>query len=106
MKKHIKLILRTLFSNNACVEAARTKEVKYNIIAVVFVVLALFLAALPTCVTGFQQQGGNILRGTLYDFDTAVQLLKEETKDTVGFAITNKHKLEVTGWDDNMKPYD
>ncbi|MCQ2793936.1 MAG: hypothetical protein MJ207_00975 [Bacilli bacterium] len=55
--KHLKLLLRSLVSNNACVEAARTREKKYNIIAVVFALVALFFSVLPMTVTNLQQRG-------------------------------------------------
>ena len=98
MKKHIKLLLRTLFSNNACVEAARTKETKYNVIAVIFVLFSLFFAAMPTCVTGFQQLGGNFIRGTNYSFDTA---MKEFGEKTATFELDKNHKLTSSNWDES-----
>ncbi|MCQ2792079.1 MAG: hypothetical protein MJ208_00990 [Bacilli bacterium] len=87
--KHLKLILKTLISNNACVEAARTRELKYNIIAIVFALFALFFASMPTCVTGFQQQGGAWLRGYTYSFDTGMMDFgnSAEEKD-VTFSLT------------------
>lgn len=100
MKKHIILILRTLISNNACVEAARTKEKKYNIIAIIFALFALFFAALPTCVTGFQQNGGNWIRGTVnYSYEIAMKEFGEVTTNKVSFKLEN-HKLTANGWDE------
>lgn len=103
MKKHLKLILRTFISNNACVEAARTKEPKYTVISLIFVLFALFFAALPTCVTGFQQNGGNILRGITYDFDSGMRAFGEKTKDKVTFELAEdkenkQHVLTAYGW--------
>lgn len=105
MKKHIKLILRTLISNNACVEAARTREKKYNIIAVIFAIFALFFAALPTCVTGFQQKGGNWIRGQVnYSYEVAMRDFGETTTSKgVSFELKN-HKLTAKGWE-NMDLY-
>lgn len=105
MKKHIKLILRTLISNNACVEAARTQEKKYNIIAIIFALFALFFAALPTCVTGFKQNGGNFIRGVTYGFDTAMIDFGKTTKDQVTFEITKEHKLNCSGWKEHIEKY-
>ncbi|MCQ2795826.1 MAG: hypothetical protein MJ213_00720 [Bacilli bacterium] len=105
MKKHIKLILRTFISNNACVEAARTKEKKYTIIGIIFALFALFFAALPTCVTGFQQNGGNWIRGSVnYSFDTAMRDFGEVTSTkNVSFKIEedekHNHKLTANNWD-------
>lgn len=105
MKKHIKLLLRTLISNNACVEAARTKEPKaYNYIAIIFVLFALFFAALPTCVTGFQQQGGSWIRGGTFAFDTAMRNFSDDTRNEgITFNLyedekTHQHKLEAKNW--------
>lgn len=110
MKKHLKLILRTLISNNACVEAARTKEPKYTVISLIFVLFALFFAALPTCVTGFQQQGGNWLRGVVYDFDSGIKEFAELTEtNQVTFTIDgeeNNHVLIPNNWEEKMPIYE
>lgn len=107
MKKHIKLLLRTLISNNACVEAARTKEPKaYNYIAIIFVLFALFFAALPTCVTGFQQQGGSWISGVTYSFENGMIQLRDQMNiddKNVRFEIVEndkrQHELQVTNWE-------
>lgn len=83
--KHLKLVLRTLISNNACVEAARTKEKKYTIIAIAFVLFALFFSALPTCVTGFQKQASAWLSNTLFNIDRGLQ---EFGKDAAAKNVT------------------
>ncbi|MCQ2795453.1 MAG: hypothetical protein MJ214_04555 [Bacilli bacterium] len=100
MKKHILLILRTLISNNACVEAARTKEKKYTIVAIVFVLFSLFFAALPTCVTGFQQNGGAWLRGINYSFDTAmIEFGRKTTELEITFELKKDHTLVANNWE-------
>lgn len=103
MKKHLKLILRTLISNNACVEAARTKEPKYTVVSIIFVLFALFFAALPTCVTGFQQNGGNWLRGITYSYDIGMRdFAKETAEKDVTFTIDeedNQRVLNAHNWE-------
>lgn len=95
--KHLKLLLKTLFSNNACVEAARTREKKYNIFAIIFALLGLFLAVLPMTVNGYQNHGRDWINGNvtynisngLYDFTKKVKELG------VTFTIDDKHELTI-----------
>lgn len=110
--KHLKLLLKSLISNNACVEAARTQEVKYHIFGPLFLALALFFAALPTCVTGFQQQGSAWLNaGLTYSAETAfydfghVAIGEAEGYTKNGLELTiNDHKLFVNNvWKENSR---
>ncbi len=99
MKKHIILLLKTLINNNACVEAARTREKKYNIFPVVFAVVALFLACLPICITGFQVQGQNWVNTTNNIDDGLYRFGEMNKSSTVKMKIIekdgNKNKHEM-----------
>jgi len=91
MKKHILLVLKTLVINSACVEASRTKEKKYNIIAVVIALLSLFLAVLPIGVTNFNKNGSAWMTTSNYSFamDKGFQQFEEDLND-------NKDKYTFT----------
>ena len=72
--KHLKLILKSLISNSACVEAARTREIKYNVLAILFAILAIFLAVVPMNVNTFRKNGSDFISGaTVYNFDNGLQ---------------------------------
>ena len=106
--KHLKLLLKTLFSNNACVEASRTKEHKYGIFAVIFAVLAVFFAVLPLNVNTFKKAGSDWLNNSVYynmdiglqAFSNTIQQDKNAGKEIPTFIInqdetTKRHYLTI-----------
>jgi len=106
MKKHIILLLKTLINNNACVEAARTREKKYNIIAPILAVFALFFCAMPVCIKGFQVKGQDVVSATygmdngLYNFGNEFGTKGGHTSENFKMIIaedakTKKHYLEM-----------
>lgn len=92
--KHLKLILKTLISNNACVEAARTKETKYSVIAIVFALLAIFLAVLPNTINNFRKNGKDWMNSNIvYDLDTGIYDFSLKMKEVgIKFAIEKDEK--------------
>lgn len=97
MKKHIILLLKTLINNNACVEAARTREKKYNIIAPILAVFALFFCALPVCVKGFQVKGQDVVSTSLGMDDGLYSFIENTQKDTYHSGFTMKIDKDSKG---------
>lgn len=99
--KHLKLLLRSLVSNNACVEAARTREKKYNIIAVVFALVALFFSVLPMTVTNLQQRGSAWVSSEItYNYKPGMYNFCRAVKDNgVALEIEPEKTLSI---DDNL----
>lgn len=90
--KHLKLILKTLFSNNACVEAARTKETKYSIISIVLAIVGVFLAVLPNTINNFRKNGQDWMNSSInYDLDRGIYEFSKAAKDVgIDFAISKE----------------
>ena len=109
MKKHILLILKTLFSNNACVEAARTREKKYNIIAPIFAALAIFFSVLPLAVTGFKKTGTSVTYGSMgWSYHTEVALHEFVNKTNATMEVSGedgKHVLTITDSSNNGETF-
>lgn len=106
--RHLKLLLRTLFSNNACVEAARTKEPQYHLFAILLAIFAVFFAVLPTPIKAFQVNGSAFMSSTYkYNLDTAIynfsqEMMKNDTKFTVA-TVDGRKQLTVNNFDENYK---
>jgi len=80
--KHFLLVLKTLINNSACVEASRTKQIKYNIIAVALALVGLFLAVLPTGVTSFKKSGSDWMNTTyVYNCDLGFYNFTKDSKE-------------------------
>lgn len=103
--KHLKLFLRTLINNNACVEAGRTKEKKYSLVAIAFALLGLFLAVLPICVTGFKQQGSAWLdTGYTSNLDKAwKEFASIATSCNLSVGVSEDHELFCFNWNENFR---
>jgi len=77
--KTFKLIMKSLISNDACIEGGRTKPWYFSII---FVLLSLILAVLPIMVTSLQANGSDFTALTyLYNYDNAIVAFSDHLAD-------------------------
>ncbi len=90
--KNLKLILKSLLSNHACVEGGRRKAWYF---AVPMFLFAMILALIPTFVQTWTKEGDSIVASNTYEFDVATYRFVEEiNKSGIEMKVENK-KLVV-----------
>ena len=76
--KNFKLILRSLISNHAVVQGARTKKWFF---AIIMVFLSMILALIPTFVQSWTKEGDSIVSSNTYEIDVASERFLESIRD-------------------------
>lgn len=90
--KHLKLLLRSLIKNDACVEGGRTYPWW---VAVIFFFLSTAISLIPTTVTLFTVDAGTLITQAAYDTDKGFyQVLEAMEKDGIDLQFYNEHTVE------------
>ncbi len=76
--KNFKLILKSLFSNNAAVEGARHRPWYF---AVIMFFVSMVLALVPIFVTNISKRGSDVVKNYSYNMDNLSLRFSEELKD-------------------------
>ena len=76
--KNFKLILKSLFSNNAAVEGARHRPWYF---AIIMFFVSMVLALVPIFVTNISKEGADIVKNYNYNMDVLSLRFSEELKD-------------------------
>ena len=76
--KHLKLILRSLISNPACVEGGRHRPWYF---AVPFFILSLLIAVIPVFVQSYIREGDSSIANYSYGMEVAMQRFVEDIND-------------------------
>ena len=89
--KNLKLILRSLISNHACVEGGRKKPWYF---AIPMVLLAMILALIPTFVQTITRQGDSIVSTNSYELDGSVERFLENIRNNnITMVVENKQLI-------------
>ena len=90
--KHLKLLLRSLIKNDACVEGGRTYPWW---VAVIFFFLSTAISLIPTTVSLFTVDAGSLITQATYDTDKGFyQVLEAMEKDGIDLQFYNEHTVE------------
>ena len=90
--KNLKLILRSLISNHACVEGGRKKPWYF---AVIMFVLSMILALVPIFVQTITRQGDSIVSTNAYQMDVSTHYFLSDLKESGIKMEVKDHKLIV-----------
>lgn len=99
-KNFLKLILKTLFSNDACIEASCVKKIVTNIVAIFFALISIFSIPLPTIINIYKNKGSNWIdnKQYFYDFDEGIiNFIEKCKKDSINISFTNNDLLIKKG---------
>ena len=89
--KNLKLILRSLISNHACIEGGRKKPWYFAIIMVFF---SMILALVPIFVQTITRQGDSIVSSNSYELDVASERFLENARDNgIEMVVKNKQLI-------------
>lgn len=107
--KNFKLILRSLFSNDACVQGGRTRPWYF---AIPMFLIAMVLALVPIFVQTITRQGDSIVSSNSYQMDVASERFVEELNNKGITLEIKNHQLLVNGkvddkeWNDKFTTKD
>lgn len=90
--KHLKLLLRSLIKNNACVEGGRTYPWW---VAVIFFILSTAISLIPTTVSLYTIDAGVMITNSAYETDKGFhQILEKMEADNIDLKFYNEHTVE------------
>lgn len=92
--KNFKLILRSLVSNDACIQGGRTRP--WYLVIPMFLI-AMILALVPIFVQTITKQGDSIVSSNAYQMDVSSQRFVEALNDNGITMEIKNHKLLVNG---------
>lgn len=93
---NFKLILKTFFSNDACIEASCTKKIVTNIFAIIFALMSFFFIPLSTVININKSKGSDWINKQIYNYDFYDEIAdfsREFKKEKLSIEKNKKNEL-------------
>ena len=98
MNQTFKSILKTFFSNDACIETSCMKKIVTNIVAIIFALISIILIPLPTVISINKNKGSNWIKKQNYTYgfeDGIMDFFEGLKQEEININFKNKNELVV-----------